>query len=71
MRKDRAIALLGGNVALAAQAIGISYQAVEKWPDPLPNRIADRVIAALARKHLSPELIGVEAPKRQAKRRAA
>lgn len=67
MRKDRAIALLGGNVAMAAQAIGISYQAVEKWPDPLPNRIADRVIAAVARKHLSPELIGVDPPKRRKK----
>jgi hypothetical protein len=67
MRKERAIALLGGNVALAAQAIGISYQAVEKWPDPLPNRIADRVIAAVARKHLSPELLGVDEPKRRKK----
>lgn len=67
MRKDRAIALLGGNVAMAAQAIGISYQAVEKWPDPLPNRIADRVIAAVARKHLSPELLGAEPPKRRKK----
>lgn len=67
MRKDRAIALLGGNVAMAAQAIGISYQAVEKWPDPLPNRIADRVIAAVARKHLSPELLGADTPKRRKK----
>lgn len=50
MLKTKAIELLGGTVALAADAIGISYQAVDKWPDDLPDRIADRVYAALARK---------------------
>lgn len=59
MDKTLAIDMLGGTVVSAAQAIGISYQAVEKWPNPLPPRIADRVLAAMARKHLPPELIGL------------
>jgi hypothetical protein len=56
MLKTKAIELLGGTTA--AEAIGISYQAVDKWPDELPTRIADRVLAVQARKHLPPELIG-------------
>lgn len=63
MQKAKAIELLGGSISSAAALIGISYQAVEKWPDHLPDRIADRVQAALARKHLPPELIGAEQPK--------
>jgi hypothetical protein len=59
MRKSKAIELLGGTVASAAQAIGISYQAVEKWPDPLPDRIADRVQAAIARRMLPPQALGL------------
>jgi len=58
MLKAKAIELLGGSVAAAADAIGISYQAVDKWPDPLPDRIADRVLAVLARRHLPADLIG-------------
>lgn len=58
MLKTKAIELLGGTVAAAAEAIGITYQAVEKWPDKLPSRIADRVVAVIARRHLPPELIG-------------
>lgn len=61
MLKTTAIELLGGTVASAAKAVKISFQAVDKWPDVLPDRIADRVLAAQARKHLAPELIG-EAP---------
>jgi DNA-binding transcriptional regulator YdaS (Cro superfamily) len=49
MQKSKAIELLGGNTTAAAKAIGISYQAVNQWPDILPPRIADRVAAALAR----------------------
>ncbi len=49
MQKSKAIELLGGNTTAAAKAIGISYQAVNQWPDILPPRIADRVTAALAR----------------------
>ncbi len=50
MRKTEAIELLGGTVPAAAEAIGVTYQAVDKWPDELPPRIADRVQAALWRK---------------------
>ena len=57
MRKHEAIELLGGTVSTAADAIGVSYQAVNQWPDELPSRIEDRVLAALARRHL-PELLG-------------
>lgn len=60
MQKSKAIELLGGTVAAAASAIGVSYQAVDKWPDILPDRISDRVLAVQARRHLSPELIGTE-----------
>lgn len=57
MDKTEALRILGGTPAAAAEAIGISYQAVRDWPDPLPRRIADRVLAYLARKHLPAELI--------------
>lgn len=49
MLKAQAIELLGGTVAAAADAVGVTYQAVDKWPDELPPRIADRVQAALWR----------------------
>lgn len=49
MDKTKAIELLGGNVSAAAKAVGVTYQAVDKWPDPLPKRIVDRVQAALWR----------------------
>lgn len=61
MNKSRAIELLGGTVAAAAEAVGISQSAISQWPDELPARIADRVLAALARKHLPAELIGTQA----------
>nr|WP_182312135.1 Cro/CI family transcriptional regulator [Comamonas testosteroni] len=51
MKKDDAIELLGGSVATAAEAIGVSYQAVRQWPEELPQRIIDRVQAALWRQH--------------------
>jgi transcriptional repressor of cell division inhibition gene dicB len=50
MRKSEALELLGGSIPAAADAIGVTYQAVDKWPDELPQRIADRVQAALWRK---------------------
>jgi len=50
MQKIEAIELLGGTMARAARAIGVSHQSVRKWPDPLPNRIRDRVHAVLYRK---------------------
>ena len=46
MRKTDGIEVLGGSARSAAEAIGVSPQAVGDWPDPLPPRIADRVIAA-------------------------
>lgn len=56
MRKDEAISLLGGSISAAADAVGVSYQAVRKWPEELPTRIADRVWAALARRGLPTSL---------------
>lgn len=50
MHKAQAIELLGGTTAAAAHAIGVTYQAVDKWPEVLPRRIEDRVLAALYRK---------------------
>lgn len=52
MLKTKAIKALGGDVAEAAERVGVSYQAVSQWPDVLPPRIADRVLAALAREKL-------------------
>lgn len=49
MKKTKAIELLGGSVPNAAKALGVSYQAINKWPDELPPRIADRVLGAYAR----------------------
>lgn len=52
MKKAEAIEKLGGSIAAAAKAIGVSYQAVNQWPETLPGRIVDRVQAALYRKQL-------------------
>ena len=54
MLKSEAIELLGGSIPAAAKAIGITYQAVDKWPDVLSARIADRVLAAMARQQPQP-----------------
>jgi len=56
MNKSKAIEMLGGTVAEAAKTLGVSYQAVDKWPDELPQRIADRVLGAHVRK-THPELV--------------
>lgn len=50
MLKTEGIALLGGSVTSAATAIGINPQAVTQWPDVLPDRLRDRVQAALYRR---------------------
>jgi hypothetical protein len=55
MKKSEAIDLLGGSVSKAAAALDVTVQAVNKWPDDLPLRIADRVRGAYARSRL-PEL---------------
>lgn len=49
MKKQEAIELLGGNVTAAAKAVGVTYQAVDKWPEILSDRIRDRVEAAAMR----------------------
>lgn len=49
MEKQKAIDLLGGTVGAAARALGVSYQAVDKWPPVLSTRVADRVLGAYAR----------------------
>ncbi|MFG5775468.1 hypothetical protein ACFIQF_00185 [Comamonas sp. J-3] len=52
IRKSQAIEILGGSVSAAALAMGISYQAVDQWPELLSNRLCDRVLAAWARQHV-------------------
>lgn len=61
MLKVKALELLGGSPATAAKLIGITVQAVDKWPEHLPRRIADRVVAAVARQHLPANLLGDDA----------
>jgi hypothetical protein len=56
MLKSKAIELLGGTPTSAAAEIGITPQAVTDWPEHLPQRIADRVQAALWRKQ-NPEKV--------------
>ena len=50
MRKSEAIQILGDSPAAAAAEIGISSAAIAQWPDHLPNRLIDRVQAALYRR---------------------
>lgn len=57
MLKSDAIDLLGGEVSSAAEILGVSYQAVNKWPERLPRRISDRVLGACLRR-------GVPVPER-------
>jgi len=68
MRKSQATRLLGGSTTSAADAIGITPQAYGQWPDPLPQRLVDRVVAALARQTF-PDLVAAWTsvhPERQA-----
>lgn len=53
MFKDEAIALLGGSAVRAAELMGVTYQAVNKWPDSLPQRIADRVLGVCVRNRIN------------------
>jgi len=57
MLKSHAISLLGGTPTAVALAVRVSTSAVAQWPDKLSDRIADRVLAALARKHLPAEML--------------
>lgn len=67
MLKTEALELLGGTTTAVAEAIGITPQAVSQWPDILPDRIADRVYAALARRT---DLIGPPAAPTEAEQGA-
>jgi hypothetical protein len=49
MDKKTAIALLGGNSCRAGRLLGCSSQNIRQWPDVLPGRLVDRVIAAIVR----------------------
>lgn len=55
MLKSKAIELLGGTIAAAAAELGVTYQAIDKWPDPLSERVAQRVLGVIAKKRY-PEL---------------
>lgn len=73
MEKQKALEMLGGTVAAAASAIGITYQAVADWPDVLSDRIADRVYAAIGRKEmtekqppLAPVQVAIQTPEEAA-----
>ena len=52
IRKTEAIEMLGGSTREVAAALGVSYQAVDKWPDVLSDKVADRVLAAWARRNV-------------------
>lgn len=62
MKKSDATRLLGGTTAAAAQAMGITPQAYYQWPEDLPPRLQDRVVAAIARKLLPAALLGEPLP---------
>jgi hypothetical protein len=64
MKKSLAIKLLGGTNVAAAAACGITRQAVCMWPDVLPPRIVDRVLAAQARRFLPNTLLGAAGTKK-------
>jgi len=53
MDKKQVINFFGSQVNLA-KAVRVSPPSVTCWPDPLPRRIADRVIAACVRKGIDP-----------------
>jgi DNA-binding transcriptional regulator YdaS (Cro superfamily) len=50
MLKSEALAVLGPRPSDLARAIGVTPSAVSQWPEELPPRIADRVVAAIARR---------------------
>ncbi len=52
MQKSEAISLLGGTVEEAAKAIRITSSAISQWPDVLPARLQDRVLAACVREEI-------------------
>lgn len=57
MSKQQAIRALGGTVSEAARRVGVTSSAISQWPDDLPPRLEDRVLAALAREHLPRDVL--------------
>jgi transposase-like protein len=57
MEKAKAIQLLGGSMSAAARTLGVTYHAVLRWPDKLSPRVSQRVVGAVARKYLPPEIL--------------
>lgn len=57
MRKATARRLLGPTNVEVARACRVTPAAVSQWPAVLPQRIEDRVMAALARKLLPAEVL--------------
>lgn len=49
MKKDTAIALLGGDIPTAAKCLGLSPHALYQWPEQLSRSMADKVLAARLR----------------------
>jgi hypothetical protein len=49
MRKVTALTLLGGNTNHVGARVGCTGAAIRKWPDELPARLVDRVVAAVVR----------------------
>ncbi len=49
MKRETALALLGGTPARAARTLGCRAVTVYRWPDPLPRHVADRVLACWLR----------------------
>jgi molybdenum-dependent DNA-binding transcriptional regulator ModE len=64
MQKQKAIQLLGGSVAEAARTLGLTYQAVAKWPDDLSERLSDRVEGFLLRQEREAEAAKAKKTKR-------
>jgi DNA-binding transcriptional regulator YdaS (Cro superfamily) len=58
MKKSEAFELLSCSLTELAELVGVTPSAVSQWPEVLTDRLADRVLAVLARRHLSPELVG-------------
>lgn len=62
MNKTDAMSLLDGIAMADAAAIGITPQAFGQWPDPLPRRLEDRVVAAIARRTLPASIFTPSTP---------
>jgi len=54
MKKSKAIEMFGTASELS-RVLGCTPSAIFQWPDLLPDRIADRVIAACVRSGIDPK----------------